>query len=55
MIGKMWAIQMSQLKVGVSPSSRKTRPTWETITMMRTWAISKASRLKEVLSWTKNI
>jgi hypothetical protein len=46
---------IARLKVGVGSSSRKTRPTRETITTMRTWAITKVSRLKAVLSWTKTI
>jgi hypothetical protein len=33
----------------------KNRPMQETITTMKTWAITKASRLKAVLSWTKTI
>jgi hypothetical protein len=52
---KMWAVQVSRLKVSVRPFSRKSRPTRETITTMRTWAITKASRLKVVLLWTKTI
>jgi hypothetical protein len=52
---KAWTIQMSRLKVEKGPSSGKTRPTQETVTTMRTWAVTKASRLKVVLSWTKNI
>jgi hypothetical protein len=55
MMGKAWTVQVSQLKVGEGPSSGKTRPTRETITTMRTCAITKASRLKTVLSWTKTI
>jgi hypothetical protein len=51
----MWTIQVLKLKVGVGLFSRKTRPTWETITTMRMWAVTKASRLKVVLSWTKTI
>jgi hypothetical protein len=49
-MGKTWTIQVSQLKVGVGPFSRKTRPTWETISTTRMWAVTKASRLKVVLS-----
>jgi hypothetical protein len=41
--------------VGKEPSSEKTRPTRETVTTMRMWAVTKASRLKAVLSWTKTI
>jgi hypothetical protein len=52
---KTWTIQVSQLKVGVGPSSRINMPTWEMITTMRTWAVTKACRLKVVLSWTKTI
>jgi hypothetical protein len=37
MIGKTWVDQMSRLKVSVSPFSRETRPTRETITTLRTW------------------
>jgi hypothetical protein len=55
MTGKVWTIQVSQLKVGERPYSRKTRPTRETITTMRTWAVTKASRLKAVFLWTKTI
>jgi hypothetical protein len=55
MTGKAWTVQVSLLKVGKEPSSRKIRPTQETITTMRVWAITKASRLKAVLSWTKTI
>jgi hypothetical protein len=39
----------------VISSSRKTRPTQEMITTMRTWIVTKASRHKVVLSWTKTI
>jgi hypothetical protein len=53
--GKMWTVQVSRLKVGEGPSGGETRPTRKTITTMRTWAITKASRLKAVLSWTKTI
>jgi hypothetical protein len=53
--GKTWTIQLSRLKVGVGPSSWKIRPTRETITTLRTWAVTKASRLMVVLSWTKTI
>jgi hypothetical protein len=55
MTGKMWAVQMSRLKVSVSPSSRETMPTREMITTLRTWAVPKASRHKAILSWTKTI
>jgi hypothetical protein len=41
--------------MNVRPSSRKTIPTWKTITTMRMWAITKVSRHKVVLSWTKTI
>jgi hypothetical protein len=53
--GKAWTVQVSQLKLGKGPSSGKIRPTRETITTMRTWAVTKASRLKAVLSWTKTM
>jgi hypothetical protein len=55
MMGKIWVVQMFRLKVIVSPYSKETRPTQETITTMRTWPVSKASRHKAVLSWTKTI
>jgi hypothetical protein len=54
-MGKTWTVQISQLKVDVKSSRRKTSPTWETITTMRTWAVTKASRLKAVLLRTKTI
>jgi hypothetical protein len=54
-MGKMWTIQVSGLNVTVRPSSRKAMPTWETITTMRMWAVTKASRHKAVLSSTKTI
>jgi hypothetical protein len=41
---------VSRLKVGKGPSSGKTRPMQETVTTMRMWAVTKASRLKAVLS-----
>jgi hypothetical protein len=50
MMGKTWTIQVSQLKVTIRPSSRKTMLMQDTITMMRKWAITKASRHKVVLS-----
>jgi hypothetical protein len=34
----------------VKPFSRKTRPTWATITTMEEWAVTKASRNNVVLS-----
>jgi hypothetical protein len=55
MMGKMWTIQVSRLKVRARPSSRKTGPTRETITTMRTWVVTKASSHKVVLSWTKTL
>jgi hypothetical protein len=54
-MGKMWTVQVSGLKERVRPSNRKTMPTWEMITMMRMWAITKASRHKAILLWTKTI
>jgi hypothetical protein len=47
--------QISQLKVEEGLSSGKIRPTQRIITTMRTWAVTKASRLKAVLSWTKKV
>jgi hypothetical protein len=55
MTRKAWNIQVSQLKVSVSPSSMETMPTWKMVITMRTCAVTKASRLKAVLSWTKTI
>jgi hypothetical protein len=54
-MGKTWTIQVSRLKVSVRPSGKKTRHTLEMITMLRTWAVTKVSRHKDVLSWTKTI
>jgi hypothetical protein len=53
--GKTWTIQVFGFKAGVRLSSRKTMPTREMITTMRTWAVTKVSRHKAVLSWTKTI
>jgi hypothetical protein len=50
MMGKMWIVQVSELKVSGKLSSRETMPTRETITTMRTWVVTKASRHEAVLS-----
>jgi hypothetical protein len=54
-MGKTWTMQVSRLKVSVRPSSRKIGSTRETITMMRTWVVSKAYRHKTFLSWINTI
>jgi hypothetical protein len=53
--GKTWTVQVSWLKAGVKPSYRKAGPMRKMINTKRTWAISKASRHKAVLSWFKTI